>query len=63
MSGYHERNWETFPMHTLKRVDTPTTKIHESQIKRVREREAGFLKAAAGDYGQRLQKEFRRFVP
>lgn len=63
MSGYLKRNWETFPTEQLKRVDRPTTKINEDQIKRVRERESGFCKAAAGDYGERLQKEFRRFVP
>jgi reductive dehalogenase len=63
MSGYHKRDWETFPMDKLKRVDRPTTKINEDEVQRVREREAGFCKAAAGDYGPKLQKEFRRFVP
>jgi reductive dehalogenase len=63
MSGYLKRDWETFPMDKIKRVDRPTTQINESEIQRVREREAGFCKAAAGDYGERLQKEFRRFVP
>lgn len=63
MSGYHERNWETFPMHKLKRVDKPTTRIDEDKVRRVSERQAGFCKAAAGDYGDRLQREFRRFVP
>ena len=63
MSGYHKRNWETFPTEQLKRVDQPTTKINADQIKRVSERKAGFCKAAAGDYGERLQKEVRRFVP
>lgn len=63
MSGYLKRNWETFPMEQLKRVDQPTTRINAAQIKRVSERQAGFCKAAAGDYGERLQKEFRRFVP
>ncbi|MDA3918295.1 MAG: reductive dehalogenase [Deltaproteobacteria bacterium] len=63
MGGYLKRNWETFPMEQLKRVDKPTTKINEDQIKRVSERQAGFCKAAAGDYGETLQKEFRRFVP
>ena len=63
MGGYLKRNWETFPMEQLKRVDEPTTKINEDQIKRVSERQAGFCKAAAGDYGEKLQKEFRRFVP
>ena len=63
MSGYLKRNWETFPMEKLKRVARPTTLINEDIIQRVREREAGFCKAAAGDYGPKLQKEFKRFVP
>ena len=63
MSGYHKRDWETFPVDKLKRVARPTTAINEDKIQRVREREAGFCKAAAGDYGPKLQKEFRRFVP
>ncbi len=63
MSGYLKRDWETFPTHQLKRVEKPTTTIIENQIKRASERQAGFCKAAAGDYGERLQKEFRRFVP
>ena len=63
MSGYLKRDFETFPMHQLKRVTRPTTRIMEAEIRRVREREAGFCKAAAGDYGERLQREFRRFVP
>ena len=58
MSGYHKRNWETFPMHKLKRVDRPTTAINEEKIERVRERESGFHKAAAGDYGPVLKREF-----
>jgi len=63
MGGYLERDWETFPVHKLKRVDRPTTRINDSEVQRVRERQAGFCKAAAGDYGSKLQKEFRRFVP
>jgi len=63
MSGYHKRNWETFPMHKIRRVDRPTTLIRDNEVQRVREREAGFCKAAAGDYGPVLQREFRRFVP
>jgi len=63
MSGYHKRDWEPFPMEKLRRVDRPTTLIDESKIQRVRERQSGFCKAAAGDYGPRLQKEMRRFVP
>jgi hypothetical protein len=63
MSGYHKRDWETFPMHKIKRVDRPTTLIRDDKVQRVREREAGFCKAAAGDYGPVLQREFKRFVP
>jgi hypothetical protein len=63
MSGYHKRNWETFPMHKIRRIDRPTTLIKDNEVQRVREREAGFCKAAAGDYGPVLQREFRRFVP
>lgn len=63
MSGYLKRDWETFPTEQLKRVDQPTTKINVELIQRPSERQAGFCKAAAGDYGERLQKEFRRFVP
>lgn len=63
MGGYLKRNWETFPMHTIKRVERPTTFIDDNKVQRVRERDAGFCKAAAGDYGPRLQTEMRRFVP
>jgi hypothetical protein len=62
MSGYHERDWETFPMEQLKRIDRPTTLINEEKIQRVRERDAGFSKAAAGDYGPTIQKERRRMT-
>lgn len=62
MSGYHKRNVEPFPVHTLKRVDHPTTKIFEDQVKRVDERESGFNKAVRGDYGLHVQKERMRFV-
>jgi reductive dehalogenase len=63
MGGYLKRDWETFPVHKLQRVDRPTTVINEGNIQRVRERQAGFCKASAGDYGPKLQREFRRFVP
>lgn len=62
MSECHKRTFETFPMDRIKRVDQPTTRIDAGMVNWVRERDAGFCKAAAGDYGPRLQKEFRRFV-
>ncbi len=63
MSGYHKRDFEPFPVHTLKRVERPTTKILDDQAKRVDERESGFNKAVRGDYGPVLQRERARFVP
>lgn len=63
MAGYLKRNWEPFPNHALRRVDRPTTRINDNEVKRVSEREAGFCKAAAGDYGKRLKVETPRFVP
>ena len=63
MSGYHKRDFETFPVDKLKRVDRPTTMINEDNVRRVRERDAGFCKASAGDYGETLKYEFKRFVP
>ena len=57
MSGFHKRDLDLFPVHTLKRVERPTTLIHEDQVKRVHERDSGFSKAGAGDYGPILEKE------
>jgi len=50
-----------YPLERLKRVDKPTTYIGPD-VQRVSEREAGFIKAAKGDYGPRLQAEAARFV-
>jgi 3-chloro-4-hydroxyphenylacetate reductive dehalogenase len=63
MSGYHTRNPEPFPVHTLNRVDRPTTAIDEARIQRCRERDAGFNRARLGEYGPTFQKEVQRFVP
>ena len=57
MSGFHKRKLDLFPVHTLKRVERPTTLINDDQVKRVNERDGGFAKAAAGDYGPVLEKE------
>lgn len=53
---------DPYPVHTLKRVDRPTTLIHDSQVQRVDERESGFMRAGRGDFGPRLKKEYFRFV-
>jgi len=50
-----------YPLERLKRVDKPTTYIGPN-VQRVSERQAGFIKAAKGDYGPRLQAEAARFV-
>ncbi len=50
-----------YPLERLRRVDKPTTYVGPN-IQRVSERQAGFIKAAWGDYGPRLQAEVDRFV-
>jgi hypothetical protein len=54
---------DPYPVHILKRVDRPTTKINEDEIQRVDERRGGFHRAGLGEFGQRLQTEYKRFVP
>jgi len=54
---------DPYPVHTLKRVDRPTTAIDEARIHRVDERHGGFHRAGLGEFGQRLQSEYKRFVP
>jgi len=61
MSGYIKRDWETFPMHKIKRVDRPTSAIDEEKIQRVHEDDHGFNRALRGDYGPFVQKERKRF--
>jgi len=53
---------DPYPVHLLKRVDRPTTVIHDDQVQRVDERESGFNRAGRGDFGPHLKKEFFRFV-
>lgn len=53
---------DPYPVHTLKRVDRPTTRILDDQVQRVDERESGFMRAGRGDFGPRLKKEYYRFV-
>ena len=53
---------DPYPVHTLKRIDRPTTRILDDQVQRVDERESGFMRAGRGDFGPRLKKEYYRFV-
>ncbi|HEX2965452.1 MAG TPA: reductive dehalogenase [Syntrophorhabdaceae bacterium] len=62
MSGYQKRHLGNFPMHKIKRVDRPTTIIHDNAVQRVSESDAGFMKARRGLHGPTLQKEVGRFV-
>ncbi len=50
-----------YPLERLKRVDEPTTYIGP-HVRRVSERQAGFIKATKGEYGRRFQVESGRFV-
>ena len=61
MSGYDKRNPETFPMHKIKRVDRPTTRICEDQIQKTHEGDHGFNRALRGEYGSFIQMERKRF--
>jgi len=63
MSGYLKRGTDPFPVHRLKRLERPTTLILDDKVQRVDERESGFKKAHRGDYGEKLYRERRRFVP
>ena len=62
MSGYHKRILGNFPMEKIKRVNRPTTIIHDDEVKRVDERESGFNRAARGDFGPYLKEQRPRFV-
>jgi reductive dehalogenase len=53
---------DPYPVHTLKRIDRPTTRILDDQVQQVDERESGFMRAGRGDFGPRLKKEYYRFV-
>lgn len=55
--------YDPFPVHTLKRVDRPTTSISDHLVQRTDQREHGFARAGRGDFGPFLAGEFKRFVP
>jgi reductive dehalogenase len=62
MSGYLVRGTDRFPVHSLKRIDRPTTLILDDKVQRVDEREGGFNKARRGDYGEKIRRERERLV-
>ena len=64
-SDYRDRHRDypdPYPVGSLKRVDRPTTLIHDDEVGRVDEREGGFQRAGRGDFGPHSQKEYKRFV-
>ena len=62
MSGYHKRDLDPFPMHTIRRVPRPTNFIDEPGIARRDEREHGFNRALRGDFGAFLKAQRVRMV-
>jgi reductive dehalogenase len=60
--AFKTKKLDPYPVEVLKRVDRPTTKIIDEQVRRVDERESGFNRARRGDFGPNLQREVARFV-
>lgn len=60
--GAHGREPGRFPMHVIKRVARPTVEIRDDEVARVDERDGGFRRAARGEYGPVVQREYERFM-
>jgi reductive dehalogenase len=60
--AFKSKTLDPYPVEVLRRVDRPTTKIVDEQVRRVDERESGFNRARRGDFGPNLQREVARFV-
>ncbi len=54
---------DPFPIHKIRRVERPTTAIRDDEVARVDERDGGFTRAGRGEYGDRIAREYGRFVP
>ncbi len=54
---------DLFPMNRIKRVDRPTTAVDDEKVQQVDERDGGFHRSGLGQYGPRLRREYKRFVP
>jgi reductive dehalogenase len=52
---------DPYPVHILKRVDRPTTIIHDDQVQRSDPRENGFNRGGRGDFGPFIAREYPRF--
>jgi reductive dehalogenase len=53
---------DPFPVHKLKRVNRPTTRINDDEVKRVSELDGGFQRANRGEFSTFIQKEYHRFL-
>lgn len=62
MTTTPRHSFSPFPVHTLKRVDRPTTRIMDEQVQRVDERDGGFQRGGRGEYGAAIQAEYGRFM-
>ncbi len=51
-----------YPMESVKRVDETTTLILHEEVPRIAKRANGFFRAAAGDLGDKAQREVQRFA-
>ena len=51
-----------YPMEKVRRVDEPTTLIIEEEVERAAARHNFFMRARAGDLGERPQREVGRFI-
>ena len=63
LSG-ENRPWHlgSYPMERVPRRNEPTTLIVEDEVERVPERHSFYNRAAEGDLGEKLQREFSRFI-
>lgn len=59
---FNSKKLDPYPVEVLRRVDRPTTLIHDDQVQRVDERESGFMRSRRGDFGPHYQKEVDRFI-
>lgn len=57
------RRSSRYPIHKLKRVERPTTKIIETDVTRFDEGQHGFGRTMRGELGPVAQREMARFVP
>lgn len=51
-----------YPMENVKRIERPTTAIHESKVQRVAKRAEFFQRALMGDLGDKAKRERERFA-